>query len=863
MALLDLKAVPVSAVDSAPVEFECSVEQVRFQNKETLWGVALVRVEKKYIAPLKDACPQAVIEFKDSYNGGMEFIISGNLPPLEQGQYLKCMAVFHKDTRYGWQANVKQAIVAVPKGGDSLLNYLTSGIIDHIGPAVGRAIYKMFGDETERVFELNPERLKQVKGIGENNYPKIIQSWNENVASRDFCQFCITDLNKTNKFALRVWAHFGSHPGTEQLIRDNPWRLSEVRGIGFIEADECAQKLGANPLSVDRIKAGVKYLLSMANQQGIRIQKAGIDIRGGDSFTPYGEIVKNASALLDVPPASVEATIAQMESGEQLVISKDVAGYSGELEIENVICRGETVKAVYLTRSHRSEDGIAQVLMSLLDESDGKKTPIQKKVAKWTDKHWQKFFESGDLTDEQQDAVKMVMTKQASVLTGGPGTGKTHSLKQVIKWCENNDFSISLAAPTGRAAKVASEATGQEGFTIHRLLGSDGKSFMVEAFEPYENYYNKPEAYGRVERSEAGLDADLIIVDEMSMTDTWLCYELIIRVRPESHIVFVGDEDQLPSVGSGFVLGDMLASKVVPHTRLTKIHRQAEGSMIIKNAHKVNHGHPDLIRCNMDNGGPKDFFIFETDRKDQIPGWIVDLVSKKIPETFGHKPSDIQILAPMRAGENGINSLNAKLQARLNPKSPSKQELVTKSQTYRVGDPVMCIVNKYKKDQYRPLRNIGIGGGADLNMNLYTPVDVFNGDMGTIVGKGKNEDNEEVWIVDIDGFQIEYTNTTMMKELVLAYACTIHKSQGGQFPVVIIPVTMEAYIMLSRQLLYTGITRAKEMVILVVQKGVKGGTALDLGIRTTKINERNTALAYRLRKLAMMPRKEKDAKTDD
>ena len=418
-------------------------------------------------------------------------------------------------------------------------------------------------------------------------------------------------------------------------------------------------------------------------------------------------------------------------------------------------------------------------------------------------------------------------------------THNTFTMKSLVDWLLDQGLRVTLAAPTGKASKVLAQATGRQASTIHRLLGYNGSQFQVPAYE------------GEREGHDDGLQPkpDMLIIDETSMVDLWLVDSLLQRVSKNTHILFVGDEDQLPSVGAGFVLGDMIASGSIPVSRLTKVHRQAEHSAIVKNARLINAGETGLIARQPVDKHP-DFFIATIKDTGKIASEVVAMVTERIPDRFGYKPEDIQILTPRNSGETGASGLNYRMQAILNLPHPDKEEHRTPTQVYRVGDPVMQIKNRYGKEKFVPWHNSVANGGTALwGGPRPGQVDVFNGDQGVIKGYAKNTSGKWVFVVEVDDFLVEYSREEMAENLVLSHAITCHKSQGGQFPVVVMPLTWEHWALLSRKLVYTAITRAKKMVVLVVQPGKDGGLytgPLGKAIRNNEPNLRHTALDWRL-----------------
>ncbi|MBN1935106.1 MAG: ATP-dependent RecD-like DNA helicase, partial [Anaerolineae bacterium] len=619
-----------------------------------------------------------------------------------------------------------------------------------------------FGIDTLDVIEQQPGRLLDVLGIGHKRVRQINAAWEEQKQIREVMIF-LQGHGVRPSWAVKIFKTFGEQ--SVQVVQDDPYRLArEINGIGFKTADKIAQSLGLPSDSPKRIAAGVAFALSeMADE--------------GHIYAPQDTLIQEAAEMLQVPVDLAQASLETLEQEEQ--IHRETFA-----TIEGAALKEET--AVYLVPFYYGEIGVASHLKKML-AFPGSRLNVTQGIM-W-DVVLVNTTDSIALSERQKEAVRTALTHKVTVLTGGPGTGKTTTVRTILDMLDKFKCRYALASPTGRAAKRLTETTDRPAKTIHRLLG----------FAPGEGFkYN----------DENPLDVDMLIVDEASMLDLLLANHLLKALHPATHLLLVGDVDQLPSVGAGDVLRDIIDSGEVPTVRLDVIFRQAADSLIVTNAHRINQGQMPLL----DNKA-NDFFLFGADDPDQAADLIVDIVQNRIPRRFGFDPlDDIQVLSPMYRGAVGVSSLNEKLQAALNPPSPQKAERRLSGRGFRVGDRVIQLRNNY-----------------DL--------EVYNGDLGRIVAI---DAVNQMLRVRIDDQVVNY-DWSNADELALAYAISVHKSQGSEYPAVVIPMMTTHYMMLKRPVLYTGVTRAKKLVVLVGNK-----RAIAIAVRNNQVAERHTALDIRL-----------------
>ena len=669
--------------------------------------------------------------------------VVGTFPDIGEGTTIVANGDWRNDKRYGRQFVVASWREELPSSVLGIENYIGSGLIAGIGKSMAKQIVSHFGQQTLEVLDKNPQRLLEVSGIGRKRLKKIQDSWVKQKGVKDVMVF-LQGHGISAAYAAKIYKEYGKD--SIQKVKENPYCLADdIFGIGFKKADDIASRMGYEKNDMRRCKAGIIYTL---NQLAI----------DGHCYMERCKLIKEAMELLAADERPITEAMSAME-----------------LE-QGIILDGEDV---FLPMYYYSEVGVAKKLGKLIDGKidDADKVDIEKAVSE----------KSKTTYDEVQiEAIRQAVKSKVMVLTGGPGCGKTFTTNGIIRVFESLKKTVICAAPTGRAAKRMSEATGKDAKTIHRLLE-----------------YKPQEGFSRNE--DHPLSGDVLIVDESSMIDIMLMNSLMKAVPQKMRLILVGDIDQLPSVGAGNVLRDIIDSGVVPVVRLTRIFRQAQASRIVTNAHKINQGtFPDVS-----NGKESDFFFIQQDDPDAVAAEIVNLAKNRIPKAYNYGIGDIQVLAPMRRGVVGTISLNIALQEAINPVGEC---ISYGSFKYRRGDKVMQIKNNYDKD-------------------------VFNGDIGVV--ECVNTD-ENTMTVSFDGKAVEYEKGDF-GELTLAYATTIHKSQGSEYPVVVMPLMMSHYVMLQRNLVYTGVTRAKKLCIIIGES-----KALSQSIRNMVVLKRNTKLKERL-----------------
>ena len=680
--------------------------------------------------------------------------VVGAMPDVHVGSVLSLSGMWKMDAKYGRQFSIDTFEETLPATVYGIEKYLGSGLVKGIGPKFAKRIVSMFGTETLTVIENTPDELIKVAGIGKIRVERIKKSWEEQKEIKNIMLF-LQDHNVSTSHATKIYKTYGDE--SINVVRENPYRLADdIWGIGFKTADQIAENLGFDKEKSVRLRSGLLYTLNRLADEG-------------HCYALRDELLRTGAELLDVDKSILETTLNEMISSDD-VKTEFIAVQSGEKE----------QIAVYLPPFYFSEVGTARRLKQIYNKPgtavcvDG----LAERIAKSTGMTYDPI---------QTNAILRAAQSKIMILTGGPGTGKTTTTLGIIKAFQTSGARILLAAPTGRAAKRLSETTGMEAKTIHRLLE-----------------VKPPEGYQR--NAENPLEGDVLIVDECSMIDIMLMYNLLKAVPDSMTVIFVGDVDQLPSVGAGNVLRDIIESAAFPVVRLTRIFRQAQTSRIIMNAHRINAGKMP----NISNGRNTDFFFEEQNDPETAATQIVELVKTRLPRFYKVHPASIQILTPMQRGVVGAANLNQMLQEAINPHGES---LRRGGLQYRCHDKVMQIRNNYDKE-------------------------VFNGDIGEIISV--DLENREL-TVDFDGRTVIY-DITELDELVLAYATTIHKAQGSEFPVVVMPVLMTHYVMLQRNLLYTGVTRAKKCMVIVGSK-----KALSMAIKNVTVTKRNTMLAERIR----------------
>jgi exodeoxyribonuclease V alpha subunit len=710
-----------------------SIERVTFHSEESGFCVLRVKVQ-----------------------GNRDLVtVVGSTASVTPGEYIEALGHWVNDREHGLQLKADFLKVVPPSTLEGIEKYLGSGMVKGIGPHFAKKLVQAFGEAVFEIIEDTPERLESLEGIGRKRRERIVSAWAEQKAIREIMVFLQSHGVGTSR-AVRIYRTYGDEAIAR--VTENPYRLAlDIWGIGFKTADTIAQKLGIPRDSLLRAQAGVRHALQVWSEQG-------------HCAAPRDKLVRMAVELLDIPEATLEAAI------------------GAELDAENLT--GEPTDAgewLYLTPMYRAETGCANHVRRLLDGERPWGSIDADKAIPWVE------GKTGlTLSDSQRAAVATVLKSKVSIITGGPGVGKTTLVNSLLRILRAKRVNVLLCAPTGRAAKRLTETTGIEAKTVHRLLEFDPKEFKFK-------------------RNEASpLDTDLLVIDEASMMDVVLTNQLLKAVPDRAGLLVVGDVDQLPSVGPGAVLADFIDSSAVPTVRLTEIFRQAQESRIIVNAHRINRGElPEAPP----KGEDSDFYLIEADSPEDVFKKLVQTVIERIPLRFGfHAVDDVQVLTPMNRGGLGVRALNVELQQRLNgPAEPKVQKFGT---TFAPGDKVIQRVNNYDRE-------------------------VFNGDIGRITGIDLEDSSVAV---DFDGRAVSY-DLSELDELSLAYAASIHKSQGSEYPVVVIPLALQHYLLLERNLLYTAVTRGKKLVVVIAEP-----KALRLAVRNRKAAKRLTRLAERLGK---------------
>ncbi len=685
----------------------------------------------------------------DVASAGQLITMTGYMPNLSEGERIEAHGDWVTHMEYGDQFKVEYYERHMPSTETEIEKYLASGLLPNIGKATAKKIVRLFGADALEIIEHEPDRLLEIPGLNKKKVDEIYKKFTELVGVREVIMF-FQRFGISPSYAVRAYQCFGDK--TVSLLNENPYLMAErVDGISFNTADEIATELGFEKNSFERVSCGIKFLLKQ------------IGYLNGHTFLPKSALSNHAAQTLDIETGTAENTIAQM-----LLSGAIVQVNMGEYD------------AIYLDEFYNAEKRVAQRLIEMSqlvfdienDRLDEMIEDIEKK--------------NGILLAEAQlEAVKCVFGNSAMVITGGPGTGKTTIIKTIIEIAEKSGKRVMLTAPTGRAAKRMSEVCNTEAKTIHRLLEiTPGEREVGNRFARNEN--NK-------------LDCDVLIVDEMSMVDILLMDSLLAALSRGSRIVMVGDSDQLPSVGAGNVLRDIIESDALTCIKLTEIFRQARESMIVVNAHRINHGEMPHY-----NDFDNDFFLVTRDDPLSLPETIADLCARRLPAKYGFNGiSQIQVLTPTRKSIIGVSNLNAVLQDRLNPPAPDKAEYMTSRCVYRLGDKVMQIKNNYQMEWERL-------DGTETGLG------VFNGDVGFISDINKNK---QKMTVIFDDRAVIY-DFMLLDELELAYAATVHKSQGSEFDAIIMPMCETHRLLMTRNLLYTAITRAKKLVVLVGQEDI-------------------------------------------
>ncbi|MGW2325197.1 SF1B family DNA helicase RecD2 [Streptomyces sp. NPDC001700] len=693
--------------------------------------------------------------------------VVGSLLGAQPGESLRMEGRWGSHPQYGKQFTVENYQTVLPATVQGIRRYLGSGLIKGIGPRIADRITEHFGVDTLDVIEEQPKRLVEVPGLGPKRTKMIAAAWEEQKAIKEVMVF-LQGVGVSTSIAVRIYKKYGD--ASIAIVKNEPYRLaSDVWGIGFLTADKIAQSVGIPHDSPDRVKAGLQYALSQSADQG-------------HCYLPEEQLIGDAVKLLQVDTGLVIDCLGELATEDEGVVREPVPGPED----------GEPVSAVYLVPFHRAEISLAGQVRRLL-RTDEDRMPAFQGVDWDAALSWLAQRTGADLAPEQSQAVRLALTEKVAVLTGGPGCGKSFTVRSVVELARAKKAKVVLAAPTGRAAKRLAELTGAEASTVHRLL---------ELKPGGDAAYDK----------DRPLDADLVVVDEASMLDLLLANKLVKAVPPGAHLLFVGDVDQLPSVGAGEVLRDLLADgSPVPAVRLTRIFRQAQQSGVVTNAHRINSGTPPITQ------GLSDFFLFVEDDTEEAGRLTVDVAARRVPAKFGLDPRrDVQVLAPMHRGPAGAGTLNGLLQQAITPARPDVAERRFGGRVFRVGDKVTQIRNNYEK---------GANG-------------VFNGTVGVVASL--DNDEQRLTVLTDEDEEVPY-DFDELDELAHAYAVTIHRSQGSEYPAVVIPVTTGAWMMLQRNLLYTAVTRAKRLVVLVGSR-----RALGQAVRTVSAGRRCTALDHRL-----------------
>jgi len=720
-------------------DLQGQIERITYTNEENGFTIAKVKV----------------------YGRGDLVTVVGNLMSPMAGEIIKMQGEWANHPRYGEQFKIVHYKTQVPASVYGIEKYLGSGLIKGIGPIMAKRIVKVFGRQTLDVIEADIEKLVEVEGIGKKRIDMIKKAWEDQKEIREVMVF-LQAHGVSSGYATKIFKHYGSE--SIKVVKENPYRLAtDIFGIGFVTADRIAEKLGFAKESELRAEAGILYVLNQLADDG-------------HVYYPYEPLVDKCRETLQVDREVIVKAFGTIALEDRIVIE--------DLN-PNLLEFRENNKAVYLAKFHFSENSIATRLKTLIKAPKSVRKIDSEKAIKWVQQQL-----DITLAEKQIEAVRCAAEDKVMVITGGPGTGKTTIINAVLKIFSKLGVDIMLAAPTGRAAKRMSEATGHEAKTIHRMLEY---SIQKGGFQ---------------KNDENPLRCDLLVIDEASMIDTILMHHLLKAVPQTATFILVGDVNQLPSVGAGNVLKDIIFSGAVKVVRLSEIFRQAQESSIIVNAHKINNGVIPSLKSSKQ--GKDDFYFIEQEDPEEVLRIILELIKERIPKKFGLDSIDgIQVLTPMHRGVVGAGNLNVELQKTLNP----GEDVVSRGgRNFRVNDKVMQIRNNYDKE-------------------------VFNGDIGRI--SWVDTENQEV-IITFDDRDVVYDYPDF-DEVTLAYAVSVHKSQGSEYPAVIIPILTQHYVLLQRNLIYTAVTRGKNLVVLVGTR-----KAIAIGVKNDKTQKRYTYLRYRL-----------------
>ncbi|MBN2033193.1 MAG: ATP-dependent RecD-like DNA helicase [Deltaproteobacteria bacterium] len=716
------------------VDLQGQIERVTYTNDESGYTIAKLKVY-----------------------GQRELVtVVGNLMAPTPGEIIRMRGEWATHPKYGEQFKIVQYKSMIPASVYGIEKYLGSGLIKGIGPVMAKRIVKVFGKETLELIEKDTEKLSEVHGIGKKRIGMIKKAWDEQKEIREVMLFLQTH-GVSSGYATKIFKQYGNR--SIEVVKENPYRLAmDIFGIGFVTADHIGEKLGFAKDSDLRAEAGILYVLHQLSDDG-------------HVYYPFEPLIEKCREILEVEKEVITKAFGTIFAQEKIVI-------------ENLDEKA-VKKAVYLTKFHFSETGVAERLKTLLNATKSIRNIDSEKAVEWVQGRL-----SITLAEKQIEAVRTAIKSKVMVITGGPGTGKTTIINAIIQIFSKLKVAMLLAAPTGRAAKKMSEATGYEAKTIHRMLEY---SIQKGGFQKNE---------------DNPLDCALLILDEASMIDLILMHHLLKAVPVQATLILVGDVNQLPSVGAGNVLKDIIASGAVPVVELNEIFRQAKESLIIVNAHRINNGEIPPLKSSREK--LDDFYFIEQQEPEEVLKTVLDLVNGRIPRRFRFDPiDDIQVLTPMHKGTVGASNLNKELQEALNP---SEEKLIRGGKAFHVRDKVMQIRNNYDKE-------------------------VFNGDIGRITRIDK--ETQEV-IISFDGREVMYDYPDL-DEIVLAYAVSVHKSQGSEYPAVIIPLLTQHYVMLQRNLIYTAVTRGRKLVVIIGSK-----RAFAIAVRNNKTEKRYTYLKNRL-----------------
>ena len=731
-------------------EIQGTIEDIVFHNEDNGYIIAHLNDNKKQIT------------------------VVGVVPYISEGQNLKLIGEWVNHPQFGKQFKIIQCEEIIPSSLMGIEKYLSSGVIQGIGPVTAKKIVQRFGEDTMNILDNEIEKLKEIDGIGQKKIQLIFESYAKQREVKNIMIFLQT-YGVTPSQCVKIYKKYGAE--SIKVVQDNPYVLTEtISGVGFKIADKIARSLGIDKESPFRIQSGINYVVNEFCAMG-------------NTYMPLLKLYKQSKSILGVTDEEIEKNIYDNV-------------LNGKLKIENI----DEEDCVFTMPFYYCELSITKKIITLsIEEYEELEIDIEEKINDFENEKNIQFATS------QRSAICGAMENSIEIITGGPGTGKTTIINCIIEMFEKAGLKVYMAAPTGRAAKRMTEATGREAKTIHRLLelgiGGDDSSQFTKS-------------------EESPLDCDVLIVDEASMIDIMLMNSLLNAITIGTRLIIVGDVDQLPSVGPGNVLRDLIDSKSVKVVKLKEIFRQAQESMIIVNAHKINNGEMPIL-----NKRDKDFYFIENNDPDKILNSIITLINTRLPNFNKHwdKMRNIQILSPMRKGILGIENLNVELQKILNPKIKGKKEKEYRNTIFRVGDKVMQIKNNYSMKWHKISAKAEDGTG------------IFNGDVGYV--EDINEDNENVVVIFDDDKRVEYEGVNL-DELMLAYAITIHKSQGSEFEVVIMPMFMGPPLLMNRNLLYTGITRAKNMVVLVGER-----KAISFMKDNNRSFERYSALGFRIKQI--------------